>query len=81
LPNIGIPYIISFVLTGPCPPDPEETAEAYILCKLPARDAENFEDHYVGCARCIAILQKTAVYVESMAGAARTLRSKGLPPN
>jgi len=38
----------------------EEIAEAYALGTLPMESAVAFEDHYVGCARCAAVLQEAA---------------------
>ena len=43
-----------------CPADLEEIAEAYALGTLPMESAVAFEDHYVGCARCAAVLQEAA---------------------
>jgi anti-sigma factor RsiW len=64
-------------MTSPdhCPADPEETAEAYLLANLPAGEASTFEDHYITCPRCAAILEETDRYVVAMKQAAQSLRS------
>jgi hypothetical protein len=41
-----------------CPADPEETAEAYLLANLPTGEARAFEDHYITCPYCTAILEE-----------------------
>ena len=57
-----------------CPADPEETSEAYLLLNLPAGEARAFEEHYITCPRCTAILEETAPYVFIMKQAAQRLR-------
>ena len=34
-----------------------------------------FEDHYVTCSQCAAVLQKTAEYIEAMRAVSRKVRS------
>jgi hypothetical protein len=46
---------------------------------LTADQRAAFEDHYMVCAVCTEILQKTGAYVEAMEAAARKLRSE--PPH
>jgi hypothetical protein len=46
------------------------------LGKLTTAEAEAYEDHYVGCDECVAILLDLAEYVDGMRAAARQLRSK-----
>jgi anti-sigma factor RsiW len=54
----------------------EEVAEAYVMGTLTEEQRTAFEDHYMMCAACAALLQKTAAYVEAMQAAARKLRSE-----
>jgi anti-sigma factor RsiW len=57
-----------------CPSDPEETAEANLLTDLPAGEARAFEEHYITCPRCAAILEETQRYVLAMKQAVHRLR-------
>ena len=57
-----------------CPPDPEETAEAYLLYHLPPDQARVFEDHYITCARCAGIVENTDTFIVAMRRAAERLR-------
>jgi hypothetical protein len=49
-----------------CPPDPEETAEFYLLGMLSADDAAAFEDHYVMCAACADILENADAFIRAL---------------
>ena len=40
--------------------DLDETAEGYVMGMLTAQQVIAFENHYVECARCAALLQETA---------------------
>ena len=53
-------------IPNPCPADPEKTAEAYLLANLPTDEARAFEDHYITCPECTAILEETGRYVLAM---------------
>jgi hypothetical protein len=35
-----------------------------------------FEDHYIACNRCAALLERTAEYVDAMRAAANKVRSE-----
>jgi exonuclease VII small subunit len=64
-----------------CLVDLEEIAEAYAMGTLPMESAVAFEDHYFVCARCAAVLQEAAEYVEALRGAAgRTRRGNQTKP-
>ena len=39
-------------------------------------EATAFEDHYVVCNSCAAVLEQTASYVKAMRGAAKKVRSE-----
>ena len=41
-----------------CPLDVDEIAEAYAMGTLPPELAVAFEDHYIGCAKCAAVLEE-----------------------
>ena len=58
-----------------CPPDRAEIAEAYVLTRLSPADAIAFEEHYIACAACAAVLQETALYIDAMKAAAEKLNS------
>jgi len=60
-----------------CPPDPEETAEAYCMGTLSDKaDATAFEEHCFVCPRCLAVVEATERYVRNMRIAARRLRNE-----
>ena len=60
-----------------CPPDPEETAEAYCMGRLSDKaDATAFEEHCFVCPRCLAVAEATKRYVRNMQIAARRLRNE-----
>jgi hypothetical protein len=58
-----------------CPVDPEETAEAYLLANLATGEARAFEEHYITCSSCTAILEETGRYVLAMNQVAQRLRT------
>ena len=49
-----------------CPDDPEETAEQYLLCSLPAGETERFEEHYLGCESCAEALSAAEDFISSI---------------
>lgn len=51
-----------------------QIAEAYLMGTLPPPEATAFEDHYLTCRRCAAIVEATDLYVRAMKQAARALR-------
>jgi hypothetical protein len=62
--------------SGPCPADPEEVAELYVMDRLPADQVSAYEEHYIECAACATVLQDAAVYVTAMRAAAEELALK-----
>jgi hypothetical protein len=62
----------------PCPVNPQEIAEAYMLHRLPEDQVETFEEHYFVCANCATRLHRVAAYVDDLRAAARKLWSDGL---
>lgn len=59
---------------GSCPPDAEETAEAYLLNSLSSEEIARFEEHYLTCDRCADVLTAAEDYVASIRIAAQRLR-------
>jgi hypothetical protein len=59
-----------------CPVDPE-TAETYLLSNMPAYTARVFEEHYITCPVCTAILEETCRYLLAMEQAAQRFRGSG----
>ena len=57
-----------------CPADPEEVSEAYYKGTLGRADAAAFEEHYLVCKRCSAVMEDMDRYVRAMQTAARRLR-------
>jgi len=64
-----------------CPHDPQETAEAYLLGHLQPDEAHEFEDHYLTCARCAALVEESAGFVAAMRQAAHKLGRSGAEPH
>ncbi len=44
---------------SPCPPAIEDYAEAYCLKRLSPWQARSFEDHFVLCPDCAAVVSET----------------------
>lgn len=59
--------------SGPCPRDPEEVAELYVMDRLLADRATAFENHYIECAACATVLQDAIEYVMAIQAAAEEL--------
>lgn len=57
-----------------CPAAVEHVAEAYCMGMLPPRQATAFEDHYLACNDCAAVVEDAHRYVNAMRDAARELR-------
>ena len=62
--------------SGPCPADPVQVAELYVMDRLPAGQTAAFEDHYIGCAACATVLQDAIEYFTAMRAAAEELALK-----
>ena len=60
-----------------CPPEPEETAEAYLLGHLDPPEATRFREHCETCEKCSRILQETRDYIEAMKRSAKELEDEG----
>lgn len=54
-----------------CPSDPEEAAEFYLLHLLSGEDATAFENHYMTCPACAAVVEDADAYVRAMKAAGR----------
>jgi hypothetical protein len=61
-----------------CPVDPE-MAEAYLFPNIPAEEARVFEEHYLACPLCTAILEETSRYLLAMEQAAQRIRDSRCP--
>ena len=49
-----------------CPIDADETAEAYLLGRLPEEQSIAFENHFLGCPSCSQRLQFTEDFMEAV---------------
>jgi anti-sigma-K factor RskA len=58
-----------------CPPDPGELAEQYLLGMLLPEEVRTFEDHYLTCADCAAVVEKADAYVRAMRAAGRDFQT------
>ena len=52
----------------------KQLAEAYCMGTLATPEAVAFEEHYITCRRCAAILESTDCYIRAMQAAAAELR-------
>lgn len=50
----------------PCPADPEMSAEARLLDRMPPEQATSFDQHLWACARCFEVFEETRRYIEAM---------------
>ena len=60
-------------LNGECPQDISELAESYHLGHLTPAQIATLEEHYLGCPRCTAELERVEAYVIAMRSAARRI--------
>ena len=58
-------------LPGACPPDIDETAEAFIMKRLSAADALDFAIHCLGCHQCATAAAEAEAFVCVMKAATR----------
>ena len=65
---------------GNCPSDPDETAEAYVMLKLVAQEAESFRLHVDGCEHCQQRVAFHVDYIQAMRDAAASLAGDGVLP-
>ncbi len=63
----------------PCREDAAEIAESYCLGLLSEADATRFEDHYLGCPACAALVHDADQFTRAMRAAAFQLNT-GAPP-
>jgi anti-sigma factor RsiW len=61
-----------------CPPEPDESAEAYVMQKLSAEKAGRFRNHIGGCERCRQCVAFYEAYVEDMRAAAISVEEDGI---
>jgi hypothetical protein len=50
---------------SPCPTDPEDAAERYLLGRMVGPEAEHYEDHYITCRLCTEHLEETQLFIEA----------------
>jgi predicted anti-sigma-YlaC factor YlaD len=60
----------------PCPPDRDETAEAFVLQRLTAEEMILFETHLMTCNDCRQAVQSAAEYIAAVRAAAKRLEQK-----
>jgi anti-sigma factor RsiW len=56
-----------------CPPDPEETANLYLLGGLVPEDAAAFEDHFITCPACAKVVDDADVFIRAIRAGAQGL--------
>ncbi|HTX39623.1 MAG TPA: hypothetical protein VME43_31605 [Bryobacteraceae bacterium] len=61
------------ILNGDCPQDISELAESYHLGHLTPAQIAALEEHYLGCPRCTAELERVEAYVNAMRAAAKRI--------
>ncbi len=65
----------------PCPADPMETAEAFVMKRMDRREALVYEEHLAGCQACSEIVKMTQAFVQGMRDASRQLADDDEKPN
>jgi anti-sigma factor RsiW len=65
-------------LNRKCPPDIGELAESYYRGMFSPQEAAALEEHYLGCDRCTAELERAEAYIVAMRSAAmRIVKPEG----
>ena len=64
----------------PCPANPEEVAESYVMETLDVADAAAFDKHLLVCDECWLAVEVTDRYVRAMREAAEQLRKDSTGP-
>lgn len=59
-----------------CPVDIGLLAESYHLGLLSPEQAAALEEHYLGCPRCTAEIERAETYVRAMRAAGRRIRTQ-----
>ena len=49
-----------------CPPDPKETAEAFVMNRMDPSEASAYQEHLAHCPGCARIVEETRDYVQAM---------------
>jgi hypothetical protein len=57
----------------PCPADPMETAEAFVMRRMDPREAAAYEEHFAHCQACSKVVEMTRAFVQGMRDASRQL--------
>lgn len=65
----------------PCPADPVETAEAFVMKRMDPRESLVFEEHLAHCQACSEIVEMTRAFVQGMRDASRQLKDDDEKPN
>jgi hypothetical protein len=58
----------------PCPADPEETAEVFVMKRMAPREVAVYEEHLAGCQACSEIVEVARAFVQGMRDASRQLK-------
>jgi anti-sigma factor RsiW len=54
------------VAVGNCPADVDELADEYCLNRLPQQARLAFEDHYLTCPECAAVVEATQEFIDQI---------------
>ncbi len=57
-----------------CPADLEDVAQAFAMELLPEGDAEAFNEHFLICPKCRAVVERADEYVRALKAAAAQIR-------
>jgi hypothetical protein len=60
-------------LLPPCPADPEETAEAFVMKRMDPTEASAYEVHLAHCQACAKVVEATRAFVQAIRDAGRQL--------
>src|ERR1700755_2443256 len=76
--STGLALTMKFVpvATHGCPPHIDGIAEAYCLASLDEPTRLVFEDHFLTCARCAAVVANADEYIRSMRTPLRQIQAE-----
>jgi hypothetical protein len=65
----------------PCPADPMETAEAFVMKRMDLHAVAVYGEHLARCQACSKVVEMTRAFVQGMRDALRRLEDDNEKPN
>jgi hypothetical protein len=60
-----------------CPPDPKETAEAFVMNRMDPSEKSVYEEHIAHCQACAMVVEETREFVQAIRDASSELGDEG----